>query len=448
MPRQTADYDPMMDELPPELAAEYMKEKRRRSISEAMLGQSMEPLQAPEVKGRFQGAISPFQGLAQIAKAYIANKGLEGSDAALEGIGGRVSEGRNAAIQKMTQAMTGTPEQVLPADVYGPAKPAVPGSVDAGISIGMESPYTQKIAQAMLLEKMKNQIQMKPTESPWAKVDAKDYTPESLKAFSISRNPADLVAIQKSTTGKLGTEDVHIGGGQWQSFKVGKDGEVDLNAPIGKPFTKRPTASDVNVSANAAVPKGDSKYAENRMGDAAKAMTDLTKSAESAYKANKALDRFTEASKNGTQGGAQPLITGVQNFISSFGYSAESLKDVRQMEQAVGDILGSKMAELGARGLTDKDMEVLRMSLPKVETDRVSRENVVKILKKANENVINEWEGQREQEIATYPELSKRIPEPVWYRDHKKFRSIVPTDSANPYSEMSDAEIKAALGDK
>lgn len=158
--RQTADYDPLMDELPPELAAEYMAEKRRRKISEALMGQSQEPLVAPEVKGRFQGAISPFQGLAKIAQAYMANKGLEGSDAAMAGIGGRVEEGRNAAIQKMTQAMTGTPQESLPADVYGPPKPAMPGDMDAAMQIGMQSPYTKKIAEALLMEKMKSQPQM------------------------------------------------------------------------------------------------------------------------------------------------------------------------------------------------------------------------------------------------------------------------------------------------
>jgi len=73
---KTSDYDPLMDELPPELAAEYRAEQRKRKMAEAMLGQSMQPLQAPEVKGRFQGAISPFQGLAQVAQAYMAHSML------------------------------------------------------------------------------------------------------------------------------------------------------------------------------------------------------------------------------------------------------------------------------------------------------------------------------------------------------------------------------------
>ena len=276
------------------------------------------------------------------------------------------------------------------------------------------------------------------------------------KRYTVGNTLVDANGKQYFTappSGKLGTEDVHIGGGRWQAFKVGRDGEIDMNAPIGQAFLKRPTASDVNVSANAAVPKGDTKYAEKRMSDAAEGMTALTKSAESSYKGNKALDRFLAASNTGTQGGAQPIITGVQNFLSSFGYAPSELKDVRQMEQAIGDMLGHKMEELGARGLTDKDMEVLRESLPRVNTDRAARENIVRILKVTNNNIISEWEGQRSQEFQTYPELSKRIPEPVWYKEHKNaMKGITPKTATMAdiqetarKSGKSTAEVTAAM---
>lgn len=107
--RQTADYDPLMDELPPELAVEYMAEKRRRKISEAMLGQSQTPLVAPEVKGRFQGAISPWQGIAKIAQAYMANKGLEGSEGRIADIGKRNADMQAEAVSQYKKNTIGTP---------------------------------------------------------------------------------------------------------------------------------------------------------------------------------------------------------------------------------------------------------------------------------------------------------------------------------------------------
>jgi hypothetical protein len=88
MPRYASpDYDPMMDELPPELAAQYKAEQRKQKIAALMSGQAMTPLQAPEVKGRFQGAISPFAGLAQLAQAYMSNKMAENADKGIADIG-------------------------------------------------------------------------------------------------------------------------------------------------------------------------------------------------------------------------------------------------------------------------------------------------------------------------------------------------------------------------
>lgn len=167
------------------------------------------------------------------------------------------------------------------------------------------------------------------------------------------------------------------------------------------------------------MPKADAKYVENRMSDQAEYMKTLGKSAEGAYKSNQSLDRFIAASAKSPQGGAQPVISGVQNFLSSFGYSSESLTSTRQMEQVIGDILGNKMAELGARGLTDKDMEILRMSLPRVAIDHSSRVSVAEILKKVNNNSLNEYDNARQDELRQYPELENRIPEPVWYRSYK-----------------------------
>jgi hypothetical protein len=77
------------------------------------------------------------------------------------------------------------------------------------------------------------------------------------------------------------------------------------------------------------------------------------------------------------------------------------------------------MAELGARGLTDQDMKVLRMALPRIETDRVSREAVANIVKKANQFTISEWESQRASEAEIYPDLATKVPEPYWYKQYK-----------------------------
>lgn len=167
--------------------------------------------------------------------------------------------------------------------------------------------------------------------------------------------------------------------------------------------------SGVSVTTNVQGPMGD-KYLEGRESAQAATMAELEKSAESAYRANQALDRFIASSATGDAGGAQPLITGVKSFLSSFGYDPEGLTDTAVMQQAVGDILGAKMAELGARGLTDKDMEILRQALPRVDISHEARVQVADIIKRANQNTLREYDSQVRFEEETYPQANFRRP--------------------------------------
>ena len=181
------------------------------------------------------------------------------------------------------------------------------------------------------------------------------------------------------------------------------------NTPAYVEFMKAGgSGSGVNVT-NVMAP-GENKYVETRAAQQAATMGELEKSAESAYRANQALSRFVASSAAGDAGGAQPLITGVKSFLSSFGFDPAGLTDTAIMQQAVGDILGAKMAELGARGLTDKDMQVLRDALPQVNTSHEARVAVADIIKKANENTLREYDTQVQYEEQTYPEMNFRRP--------------------------------------
>lgn len=201
-------------------------------------------------------------------------------------------------------------------------------------------------------------------------------------------------------------------------FGYGADGAVVPNAPFQNFQMNRARAGASQNVTNVNMP-GDNKYIDTRRAAQATALADLEKSAQSAYNQYNTLDRFIKASEKGFAGGAAPVLAGVSNFLSSFGYSSEALKDTRVMEQAIGDILGNKMAELGARGLTDKDMQILRDALPRVETDKKSRVEIAKIIKKANANTLKEYDTARAEEARIYPQLADRSPISSWYRDYK-----------------------------
>lgn len=131
MPRQLAGYDPAIDELPPELAAQYRAEQRNQKLADILSGQSLQPLQAPEVKGRFQGAISPVAGLAQIAQAYLSSKMANDADARLADIGRQGRDAYSAEVKRVGETIMGRPDEVLPPDVAGPPQPGMaPGTPD------------------------------------------------------------------------------------------------------------------------------------------------------------------------------------------------------------------------------------------------------------------------------------------------------------------------------
>jgi hypothetical protein len=185
--------------------------------------------------------------------------------------------------------------------------------------------------------------------------------------------------------------------------------------------------------------KSDNAYFTKRREAQAQQFQDLEKSAESADRQIQTLDRFIRANQSGTAGGAQPLISGVQNFLSTFGYEPKSLTNVRVMEQAVGDILQNKMSELGARGLTDKDMQILREALPRVDTDRVSREQVAGIIRKSAQSTIDSYRASRAEEARIYPEFTQNTPAPLWLRKYEGPQQAQPT--AGTFERLPDPSM-------
>ena len=206
-----------------------------------------------------------------------------------------------------------------------------------------------------------------------------------------------------------------------QPFNLDDKGVAVPNLPYQNYQRDKARLGASNVSTKVVLPEGDDEYIKQRRKGQATAFTDLEKAGQSAYNQYNTLDRFIKASEKGFAGGAAPMFAGTANLLSSFGMNIapEALKDTRIMEQAIGDILGNKMAELGARGLTDKDMEILRQNLPRVETDKGSRVAVAGVLKKASAATLREYENARSEEAKNFPELSARSPTPAWFKDYQ-----------------------------
>tara|TARA_R110000744_G_scaffold262996_3_gene377486 strand:+ start:219 stop:1367 length:1149 start_codon:yes stop_codon:yes gene_type:complete len=124
------------------------------------------------------------------------------------------------------------------------------------------------------------------------------------------------------------------------------------------------------------------------------------------------IDNFLAASPGTVEGGAQPLMSAAENFLSSFGFDSGDLEKVALMDKAVGSIKADYLAKLGARGLTDKDMEVLASNLPKVATSQEARESVANVLRKESLNNVYKYLDVAEKEEASNPGQRMR---PEWF---------------------------------
>lgn len=225
-----------------------------------------------------------------------------------------------------------------------------------------------------------------------------------------------------------------LGGDWWQDMEFDpKTRKHDI--PFGKPYIKGKGGVNINVGGEG----GQEHYLKERYKGLAEQAGKLDKAAETAYASKQSLGRFLDASKTSPDGAAAGVINATQNFLSTFGYTSSDLVDAAKMEQAIGDILSNKMAELGARGLTDKDMEILRMSLPRVNTDRTARAEVVRILNKSHDNTIAEWDNQREGEAKNYPGLAGTMTLPKWRKQLAEESRLAKT--------VTFADIKATAAD-
>lgn len=153
--------------LPPELAAEQEAIARRRMIAQAMMQQAQEPLIMPQ-GGRLVVPVSPFQGIAKLAKSYLGAKGVKDSEEASKSLAERSKAARmeeRAARQeemaRIIQAGAGSPEISQPPDALGggPGRPAMTGGRDKLIAAMAQSRYPDMQGMA-LQQQMKAPINL------------------------------------------------------------------------------------------------------------------------------------------------------------------------------------------------------------------------------------------------------------------------------------------------
>ena len=417
--------------------------ERRRRMAEMLQGQAMEPLATNRMAGGYVVPINPMEGIAKIAQAWAAGKRMQRADDDYRKLGETMAADRADVFQRAIEAANGRPQiEAPPADLGGgPGRPAMPGSQQAmyRVLMGAKDPQIAQIGLAGMLKGME------PQKPKMQRVEIPDGRGGVRVGFVDLNNPNPMSTFTEGGAQPAKPEMVNTGGQVVPVNPYTQQGPLQVTpAPGAVPFAaqgmtpeqyrsfqerKAAAGASRTTNINNVNAKPDNAYFTERRKAQAQKFQDLEKAAESADKQIQALDRFLKANETGTAGGAQPLISGVQNFLSSFGYESKALTDVRVMEQVIGDILQNKMAELGARGLTDKDMQILRDALPRVATDRRSRAEVAGVIRRAAEGTINSYRAARDEEARIYPEFTQNTPSPLWLRRYDQPQGGVRQDA-------------------
>ena len=96
-------------ELSPELIAQLSGARTQRAIAEAMLKQSMAPLEVQQPKGRFQGVVSPLEAIAKLTQGMAARSDMAASDRVAETVAKQQAMARDKAMADYLRTKNGVP---------------------------------------------------------------------------------------------------------------------------------------------------------------------------------------------------------------------------------------------------------------------------------------------------------------------------------------------------
>jgi len=204
---------------------------RKLRMAELLNQQAMQPMEMPQQAGV---QASPISGLAKLLQGYLAGQSKNTAEEEAKALSEKFRRQGQSEASTFLEALQGTPAQAaIPASIVQNATgadtadnpnleitggqglaPEVPGQAAVGpdmrkalaVALGAQANPTIQAAGGALLTSM-----MKPAESAFAKINPKDYTKDSVKAFMASGgkdmsllDPLDKLHFQNTGTEVVG----------------------------------------------------------------------------------------------------------------------------------------------------------------------------------------------------------------------------------------------------
>lgn len=234
------------------------------------------------------------------------------------------------------------------------------------------------------------------------------FVDASGKAFLIGKQGGMRdTGLQGGNKTKLDTIDIPRQDGSWQMFQTNQDGTPNMQSPIGSPFRKRATASDVNVGGAKIYNEADKKLGAG-MGEYA---IELRKNADSAYRAADEVNYVVDA----LQGyGGGPLQTG-KAWVGKFAPDTEwgRLASVSELANTVQAKLAPSMRAAGSGATSDFEMKMWMKAVPTLATTEQGRQLMQKYTTRVAERAAGRADIEAqvidERGRVDYAEVTRRM---------------------------------------
>jgi len=349
--------------IDPAIAAKMIPLQRQQAIAEALLKQSMQPINVP------QGTkIHPLQGVAQMVQAYMARRGLEGADAERGKLSAENAEMAKTAMGDYERVKGGfsTPP-IVQNDDEGNQMPMVQtkGDPRAAVAMAMSNPLLAK--NALVSADIAN---MRKAAEPYS-------LREGEKRFA----EGQVVAENKKTTAPL-VKEIGLDGNKVQTM-VSKDGGATW-VPQGAPTDKFNPRAGVTV--NNQMPAAEKAAAVEMAKLDAKTTNELREAGIAAGSTLNVLDRMEKSvtSDKVANGLTADVVSGLQNIAVTLGDKSLASKAAAN-EQYIADVaelVRGKIKALGSgTAISNTDLLFTQRSMPELLKTREGKLEIIRAMR-------------------------------------------------------------------
>lgn len=393
-------------------ATEQANIERGRRYAELMQQQSLQPTEQ-QTAGGWVIPTSWTQGLSKALQGVAGQYKQNQLDERQKALAEQMKQKSLSDVSDFTAAMQGRPAQTFttPANEMGDEQAVQNVPAQAGdrqkalaIALGSQNPMLQNAGTSMLAQMLKG------PETAFGKIDPKDYTAESVKAFAAGggKDYGMLVPVRKSEIAPGGQvyNPYEIKPGQVMQdpnkpFNVGPNGELVPNQPFQQyQFTKSAKgAPNVNV-------KTEVKTGESLAAQVGPMMKDSTAIAEGAVKQVDAANRIVQAIDTnkafaGPGSEARLKIGQIGQVLGIGGKDeAEKIANTRQTIRGLAELtLQGRQQMRGQGAITDSEGKLAEKAMSGDISELTAAE--IKQLAKSSERAarFNYAEHQRKMKV-------------------------------------------------